>query len=159
MTQYGPLHNAPNPLQRLFARSAFAGAVFFGVVMGAFCTLPFVFGGAPIRSIALIGVGGFALMTIFMFVSARGRDLAAERVWRTTWYRNSRVRRTCDRARPRDRGVLVRRRSARSPGCYARRTLAGSVVRGRVDVGAGLALPLWADRPLIQLVQLVREQS
>jgi hypothetical protein len=36
MARYGPLRDAPNPLQRLFGRSVLASAIFFGVVMGAF---------------------------------------------------------------------------------------------------------------------------
>ena len=147
MTQYGPLREAPNPLQRVAGRSVLAGSVLFGVTMGAFCTLPFVFAGRPIRSIASIGVGLVALTTIIMFVFERVRHLTAEERGDTVvpympWFRGvaTETEPAAETYAPPTNRPFGR--------LLARRTLAGSVFRGAV-FGAGLALPLWADRPLI----------
>lgn len=145
MTRYGPLRDAPNPLQRLAGRSVLAGAVLFGIVMGAFSTLPFLFGGASATTITWIGIVAFALTTTFIFVYERGRDLTAEERGDTlvpylSWFREAATEPATDTyASPTNRpfGRLL-----------ARRTLPRSMLRGAV-FGAGLALPLWADRPLI----------
>lgn len=76
MSGYGPLRDAPNPIQRSFARSALAGAAFFGVVIGAFATLPLLLAGAALRTIVLCALGGFTVGTATMWVS--GRRLTAE---------------------------------------------------------------------------------
>lgn len=149
MPQYGPLRDAPNPLQRLAGRSVLAGAVLFGVTMGAFGTLPFLFGGMPATTIMWIGIVAFALTTTIMFVYERGRDLGAEERGDTVvpympWFHGAATEPEAEPAAETYAPPTNRPFSH----LLARRTLAGSVVRGAV-FGAGLALPLWTDRLLI----------
>lgn len=127
MTGVGPLRDAPNPLQRQFARSALVFAVFFGLMLGGavavLMSISALGGGNSWTRVAvvsgLVGLGSGALFHAFN----PGRKMSAEErgdLWVVymPWFGNDsesqaereRVER---RARPRQGTVALR--DARNP--------------------------------------------
>lgn len=116
MPRYGPLGEAPNPLQRAFVRWRWAAPAFFGLGMSAFFVFLLAFpaarGEVTWLAVGIVGVVSFSIGSAIMFFAEGNhrstRDQRADRwAWYMPWFRGG------SRQQPEDADDTHRARTGR----------------------------------------------